>query len=43
MQISYIDLFIVIAYLVGVTLFGAHFRRGQRNLRDYFLGGRTAP
>jgi solute:Na+ symporter, SSS family len=43
MQISYIDLFIVIVYLVGVTLFGAHFRRGQQNLRDYFLGGRTAP
>jgi len=43
MQISYIDLAIVIAYLVGVTLFGAHFRRGQQNLRDYFLGGRTAP
>ena len=43
MQISYIDLAIVIVYLVGVTLFGAHFRRGQQNLRDYFLGGRTAP
>jgi len=43
MQISYIDLAIVIFYLVGVTLFGAHFRRGQQNLRDYFLGGRTAP
>jgi SSS family solute:Na+ symporter len=43
MQISLIDLAIVIVYLVGVTLFGAHFRRGQQNLRDYFLGGRTAP
>jgi len=43
MQISYIDLAIVVVYLVGVTLFGAHFRRGQQNLRDYFLGGRTAP
>jgi len=43
MQISPIDLAIVIVYLVGVTLFGAHFRRGQQNLRDYFLGGRTAP
>jgi solute:Na+ symporter, SSS family len=43
MQISLIDLAIVIAYLIGVTLFGAHFRRGQQNLRDYFLGGRTAP
>jgi SSS family solute:Na+ symporter len=43
MQINPIDLAIVIVYLVGVTLFGAHFRRGQQNLRDYFLGGRTAP
>jgi SSS family transporter len=43
MHISLIDLAIVIMYLVGVTLFGAHFRRGQQNLRDYFLGGRTAP
>ncbi len=33
----------MIVYLVGVTLFGAHFRRGQLTLRDYFLGGRTAP
>ena len=24
-------------------LVGTRFRRGQRNLRDYFLGGRTAP
>jgi len=43
MQITLIDLAIVIVYLVGVTLFGAHFRRGQQNLRDYFLGGRCAP
>jgi solute:Na+ symporter, SSS family len=43
MQITFIDLAIVIVYLVGVTLFGAHFRRGQQNLRDYFLGGRSAP
>jgi solute:Na+ symporter, SSS family len=39
----YFDLAILIAYLAGITLFGAHFRRGQKNLRDYFLGGRTAP
>ncbi|MBS1855597.1 MAG: sodium:solute symporter [Acidobacteria bacterium] len=39
----YFDLAIILAYLAGITLFGAHFRRGQKNLRDYFLGGRTAP
>jgi solute:Na+ symporter, SSS family len=39
----YFDLAIIVVYLAGITLFGAHFRRGQKNLRDYFLGGRTAP
>jgi len=39
----YIDLGIVLAYLCGITLFGAHFRKGQTSLREYFLGGRTAP
>src|SRR6201984_1158650 len=43
MQISPADLAILILYLVAITLFGAHFKRGQNNLRDYFLGGRTAP
>jgi SSS family solute:Na+ symporter len=43
MQINPIDLAILALYLVGITLFGAHFRRGQLNIRDYFLGGRTAP
>src|SRR6204780_1964892 len=43
MQISPIDLGILVLYLAGITLFGARFRRGQQNLRDYFLGGRTAP
>ena len=27
----------------AITWFGARFRSGQKNLRDYFLGGRTAP
>jgi SSS family solute:Na+ symporter len=43
MRISAIDISILVVYLVGVTLFGAYFRRGQKNLRDYFLGSRTAP
>src|ERR1700690_1470197 len=43
MQISLTDFAILVLYLAGITLFGAHFRRGQQNLRDYFLGGRTAP
>src|ERR1017187_5631533 len=43
MRISPFDVTIIVVYLAGVTLFGARFRRGQRTLRDYFLGGRTAP
>src|SRR5438270_6537349 len=38
-----LDLAIVALYLVGITWFGARFRRGQHTLKDYFLGGRTAP
>ncbi|MBZ5726670.1 MAG: sodium:solute symporter [Acidobacteriia bacterium] len=39
----YLDLAVILAYLAGITWFGARFRRGQKSLRDYFLGGRTAP
>src|SRR5436190_23356246 len=39
----FVDLGIVALYLVGITLFGARFRRRQSTLKDYFLGGRTAP
>lgn len=38
-----IDLTVVLVYLVGITWFGARFRRTQRTLHDYFLGGRRAP
>src|SRR3984885_13988742 len=38
-----VDLAVIIAYLAGVTWFGARFRKGQRSLKDYFLGGRSAP
>src|ERR1051326_5477099 len=39
----FLDLAIVALYLIGITLFGARFRRRQKTLKDYFLGGRTAP
>ena len=38
-----LDLGIILVYLLGITWFGARFRHGQKNLRDYFLGGRTTP
>ncbi len=39
----YLDLGLIVAYLIGVTIFGARFGRSQKTLRDYFLGGQTAP
>jgi SSS family solute:Na+ symporter len=39
----YLDLGVILAYLAGITWFGARFRRRQKSLRDYLLGGRTAP
>jgi SSS family solute:Na+ symporter len=38
-----LDLAVILAYLLGITWFGARFRSRQKNLREYFLGGRTAP
>ena len=38
-----IDLAIIVAYLAGITWFGARFRSRQKTLKDYFLGGQTAP
>jgi SSS family transporter len=43
MHIHSLDLAIVIVYLLGVTALGIYFRGQQRDVRDYFLGGRTAP
>src|SRR6266849_136584 len=43
MRIHPVDLAIVVVYLLGVTALGLWFRRGQRDVRDYFLGGRSAP
>ena len=43
MKISPLDFAIILLYLAGITAFGALFRRGQKTLRDYFLGGRTTP
>ena len=39
----WIDLAVIVAYLAAITWFGAQFRSSQRTLRDYFLGGKTAP
>jgi SSS family transporter len=39
----YLDLGVILAYLIGITWFGARFRDRQKSLRDYLLGGRAAP
>jgi solute:Na+ symporter, SSS family len=39
----YADLAVIVLYLAAITWFGARFRHRQKTLRDYFLGGRTAP
>src|SRR5580698_10837665 len=42
-----IDLGLIVVYLVGITLFGLHFRSGKdpnaRSLRSYFLADNTIP
>lgn len=38
-----LDLVVILTHLAGITWSGAHFRRGQQSLRDYFPGGRVAP
>ena len=43
MALHWTDLLVVVAYLIAVTAFGAHFRKSQHSLRDYFLGGRRLP
>ena len=43
MRIHPLDLGIVVVYLLGVTLLGMRFRKQQHDVKDYFLGGRSAP
>ena len=43
MGLGYVDLAVIVVYLLGITAFGARFRKSQHSLKDYFLGGRTVP
>ncbi len=40
---NWLDGFIVITYLIGVTLYGSYFRKKQRSMHTYFLGGKNMP
>jgi SSS family transporter len=39
----WLDLGVILLYLLGITWFGARFRDSQKSLKDYFLGGRNTP
>ena len=39
----WLDYAVIVTYLIGITLFGYRFRDSQKSLKDYFLGGRSAP
>jgi SSS family transporter len=39
----WLDYGVIVAYLIGITLFGFRFRESQKTLKDYFLGGKDAP
>ena len=43
LPVRWVDLAVIAAYMAGITWFGAQFRSSQHTLRDYFLGGKTAP
>ena len=42
-RMRFLDLGVILIYLVAITWFGARFRTAQKSLKDYFLGGRSAP
>jgi SSS family transporter len=42
-RLSAVDLSLVATYLVGITLFGLHFRSRDRSLKSYFLADRKIP
>ena len=38
-----LDLFVLVAYLLATTVWGAWLGRGQKGGSDYFLGSRSLP
>lgn len=43
MDIGGIDLFIVVAYLIALPIFGVYFKKYVRTEQDYFLAGKMLP
>ena len=43
MGLNWLDLAVILVYLLGVTAFGLRFRKHRRTLKDYFLADRQIP
>jgi solute:Na+ symporter, SSS family len=43
MGFNWLDYGVLVVYLVGITIFGALFRRSQKSAKDYFLGAKNTP
>ena len=43
MGLNALDVLVIVAYLLGVTLFGLRFRKHNRSLKDYFLADKSIP
>src|SRR6476619_7636744 len=41
MGFSTLDYIVLLAYLVGITIFGVLFRKSQRTVKDYFVGAKN--
>src|ERR1043166_7795887 len=41
MGFSAIDYIVLLAYLVGITIFGVLFRKSQKTVKDYFVGAKN--
>jgi len=41
MGFSWIDYLVLVAYLVGITIFGVLFRKSQKTVKDYFVGAKN--
>ena len=42
-QVRAIDLWVIAAYLIGITWFGLRFRKPERTIQSYFLADRSIP
>src|SRR5437868_14157109 len=41
MGFSTLDYVVLLAYLVGITIFGVMFRKSQKSVKDYFVGAKN--